>query len=147
MKYSFYLSNTGAAVTLALGFKPHRVRVTNIVSGETLEWHRGMLNNAATLEGVKTVAAGTRSLLGAGAGISLFTGGARVATSAAAVQTPVFTQPLTLMANQRANGVSKLGAAPVGQTLPDGIVISETADVNAVSEFSIVEVERDDDIV
>ncbi|MCX7010275.1 MAG: hypothetical protein NTY53_24055, partial [Kiritimatiellaeota bacterium] len=91
--HAFYLSNTAAAITLALGFKPDWVRIPNIVTGIKLEWNRCLLNNAAAYAGIKTVANGTRSLLTAGTGVALYTGGAKVVTSAAAVQTPVYTNP------------------------------------------------------
>lgn len=55
-----YLTDaTAAAITITCGFKPRIVRVYNVTSGDMMEWYEGMAAAAA----VKTVAAGTRSIL------------------------------------------------------------------------------------
>lgn len=56
---SYITSSTAAAFTITLGYKPLWVRVINETSGDMYEWYNGM----ADAEAVKTVAAGTRSLI------------------------------------------------------------------------------------
>jgi hypothetical protein len=46
-------------VDVELGFKPRYVCVENVTSGDKMEWYEGMTDATA----VKTVAAGTRSIL------------------------------------------------------------------------------------
>lgn len=55
----YLTSSTAAAITITCGFKPRIVRIYNVTSGDMMEWFEGM--TAATA--VKTVAAGTRSIL------------------------------------------------------------------------------------
>ena len=56
---SYITSSTAAAFTITTGFKPLWVRVVNETSGDMYEWYHGM----ADAEAVKTVAAGTRSII------------------------------------------------------------------------------------
>lgn len=56
---SYITSSTAAAFTITTGFKPLWVRVVNETSGDMYEWYHGM----AAAEAVKTVAAGTRSII------------------------------------------------------------------------------------
>ena len=56
---SYITSSTAAAFTITTGYKPLWVRVVNETSGDMYEWYNGM----AAAEAVKTVAAGTRSLI------------------------------------------------------------------------------------
>jgi len=59
---------TGSALTLQLGFKPDKVKLVNATDGEMIEISRSQLDDG--LFGFKTVAAGTRSVLGT-AGVGL----------------------------------------------------------------------------
>ena len=56
---SYIDTGTVAAFTITTGFKPLWVRVVNETSGDMYEWYHGM----AVAEAVKTVAAGTRSII------------------------------------------------------------------------------------
>lgn len=56
---SYITSSTAAAIEITTGFKPLWVRVVNETSGDMYEWYHGM----AAAEAVKTVAAGTRSII------------------------------------------------------------------------------------
>ncbi len=56
---SYITSSTAAAFTITTGFKPLWVRVVNETSGDMYEWYHGM----AAAEAIKTVAAGTRSII------------------------------------------------------------------------------------
>lgn len=55
----YLTSDTAAAITITTGFKPRVVRVYNVTSGDMMEWFEGM----TAAHAVKTVAAGTRSIL------------------------------------------------------------------------------------
>lgn len=52
-------TGTVAEFDLDTGFKPRYVRVVNVTSGDMLEWFEGMADASA----IKTVAAGTRSII------------------------------------------------------------------------------------
>jgi hypothetical protein len=52
-------TGTVAARDITLGFKPRVVRVINVTSRDMMEWYEGMADASA----VKTVAAGTRTLI------------------------------------------------------------------------------------
>jgi hypothetical protein len=52
-------TGTVAAFTITLGFKPRHIKVANVTSGDMVEWFEGM----ADASGIKSVAAGTRSLI------------------------------------------------------------------------------------
>ena len=52
------VEGTGAAINIPIGFQPDYVRVVNVESADTMEWFRGMANAS----GIKTVAAGTKTL-------------------------------------------------------------------------------------
>ena len=56
---SYITSSTAAAFDITIGFKPLWVRVVNETSGDMYEWYHGM----AAAEAVKTLAAGTRSII------------------------------------------------------------------------------------
>src|SRR3990167_8032827 len=56
---SYITSSTAAAIAITTGFKPLWVRVINETSGDMYEWYHGM----AAAEAIKTVAAGTRSII------------------------------------------------------------------------------------
>lgn len=56
---SYITSSTAAAFDITVGFKPLWVRVVNETSGDMYEWYHGM----ADAEAIKTVAAGTRSII------------------------------------------------------------------------------------
>jgi len=56
---SYITSSTAAAFDITTGFKPLWVRVVNETSGDMYEWYHGM----AAAEAVKTLAAGTRSII------------------------------------------------------------------------------------
>ena len=63
-----YLTDTTAAeFDITTGFKPRFVRIVNVTSLDQMEWYEGMASDSA----VKTVAAGTRTLLVADAIIPL----------------------------------------------------------------------------
>lgn len=51
-------TGTVAAFTITCGFKPRYVKVVNVTSRDQMEWFEGMADDS----GVKTVAAGTRTL-------------------------------------------------------------------------------------
>jgi len=51
-------TGTVAAFTITCGFKPRYVKVSNVTSRDQMEWFEGMDDDS----GVKTVAAGTRTL-------------------------------------------------------------------------------------
>lgn len=52
-------TGTAAEFDITTGFKPRYVKVSNITSRDQLEWFEGMADASA----VKTVAAGTRTLI------------------------------------------------------------------------------------
>lgn len=52
-------TGTAAAITITCGFKPRYVAVENVASGDKMEWYEGM----TAAHGVKTVAAGTRTIV------------------------------------------------------------------------------------
>jgi hypothetical protein len=55
-----YLTDaTAAAIPITVGFKPRHVRIVNVTSRDEMEWFEGM----AAASAVKTVAAGTRTLI------------------------------------------------------------------------------------
>lgn len=55
-----YLTDgTAAAIDVTVGFKPRYVKVSNVTSRDQMEWFEGM----AAASAVKTVAAGTRTLI------------------------------------------------------------------------------------
>ena len=56
----YFDDGTVAAFTITTGFKPRYVKVSNVTSGDQEEWFEGMTDDTA----VKTVAAGTRTILG-----------------------------------------------------------------------------------
>ena len=56
---SYITSSTAAAFDITTGFKPLYVKVVNETSGDMYEWYNGM----AAAEAIKTVAAGTRSII------------------------------------------------------------------------------------
>lgn len=56
---TFIEDDTAVAFTVTVGFKARYVRVQNETSRDTMEWFEGM----ADAEAVKTVAAGTRTLI------------------------------------------------------------------------------------
>lgn len=56
---SYITTGTAAAIAITTGFRPLWVRVVNETSRDMYEWYYGM----ADAEAVKTVAAGTRTLL------------------------------------------------------------------------------------
>ena len=56
---SYYDTGTVAAYTFTCGFRPRYVKVVNETSRDQMEWYEGM----ADAEGIKTVAAGTRTLV------------------------------------------------------------------------------------
>lgn len=51
-------TGTVAAFTITTGFRPRYVKVSNVTSRDQMEWFEGMTDDT----GVKTVAAGTRTL-------------------------------------------------------------------------------------
>lgn len=55
----FLDTGTVAATEITVGFKPRYVRVQNVTSRDSMEWFEGMTNG----HGLKTVAAGTRTLV------------------------------------------------------------------------------------
>lgn len=55
----YITSDTAAAFDITCGFTPRWVRVVNETSGDMYEWYDGM----ASAEAIKTVAAGTRSII------------------------------------------------------------------------------------
>ena len=55
----FLDTGTVAATDIVCGFKPRYIRVVNVASGDMLEWFEGMADDSA----IKTVAAGTRTIL------------------------------------------------------------------------------------
>ena len=61
--------DTAVAFDITTGFKPRYVRVVNETSRDMLEWFEGM----ADAEAIKTVAAGTRTLI-TSLGISILSG-------------------------------------------------------------------------
>lgn len=63
------VTGTGAALNVSVGYTPDYVLATNVSDGSKLEWFKGMTAGHA----VKTVAAGTRSIITSG-GISPYTG-------------------------------------------------------------------------
>lgn len=56
---TFLEDDTAVALTITCGFTPRYVRVQNETSRDGMEWFEGM----ADAEAVKTVAAGTRTLI------------------------------------------------------------------------------------
>lgn len=51
-------TGTVAAFSITCGFKPRYVKVVNVTSRDQMEWYEGMADDS----GIKTVAAGTRTL-------------------------------------------------------------------------------------
>ena len=51
-------TGTVASFTITTGFRPRYVKVSNVTSRDQMEWFEGMTDDT----GVKTVAAGTRTL-------------------------------------------------------------------------------------
>lgn len=56
---NYITTGTAAAITITIGFQAKYIRVCNETSRDQMEWYEGM----ADAEGIKTVAAGTRTLV------------------------------------------------------------------------------------
>ena len=56
---NYITTGTAAAIPITIGFQAKYVRVVNETSRDMMEWYEGM----ADAEAIKTVAAGTRTLL------------------------------------------------------------------------------------
>lgn len=113
------LTGTGAAITVPLGFKPKRLEIFNVTSGDSLVFTDTM----AAGKGVKKVAAGTSSYIASG-GITLYDGvpgpaslsGTLAVTAGSAAVTGTLTKFLSEVKVGDLLAIPGVGATGIGGT-------------------------------
>lgn len=110
MKHSYTFLATGSAINLGLGFRPRRVRISNLTAAavQVLEWDRalasqtrapgGLLTGVATMFAANAISAGVpaadlkaqqATLLTVATGVTIFDGGALISAAASSDIIPV----------------------------------------------------------